>query len=62
MKNKSQKNRILWIIFCFLIKKIMNQFQNKQFWEYAWVKHIDNYLKATPRTGIFIKSILEKNK
>ncbi|MBD2569391.1 class I SAM-dependent methyltransferase [Anabaena lutea] len=36
----------------------MSQLQNKNFWEEAWLKHIENYLKTIPRTGFFIKTLL----
>ena len=30
----------------------------KDFWQNSWKTHLDIYLKANPRTGIFIKSVL----
>ena len=32
------------------------------FWEESWIKHIDGYLEAIPRTGIFIEQYFKKSR
>lgn len=33
-----------------------------EFWSKAWIRHIEGYLNATPRAGIFIKNYFKSNK
>ena len=36
----------------------MNDLNKPHFWEESWCAHLESYLKANPRNGIFIKNLL----
>lgn len=39
-----------------------NGFRDPNYWSDAWVRHIEAYLAAPPRCGIWLKSLFPKNK